>query len=95
MGENYTVFVHREPDLIKGRVRIVVRPGLLQRVEANKWKMTWSSKEWLFTDQQVHLLSLGGTIDTTSYGRLSISTRPGTGAMLSALAEKLALRKAS
>lgn len=68
----YNVFVHRAQDSAVKRRRLVILPAELSRVETNKWRLVWSDKQWLFTDQDVRLLIVGGSIPTTEHGRLTL-----------------------
>ena len=75
MQPSFNVFVHKEPEVPTKRERYVVRPGVLKLVDSNKWELLWGNRSWFFTDQDVRLFAAGGTVLTSSYGRVSLSLK--------------------
>lgn len=86
----YNVFIHQVPKAAKKILNVLA--GTLEKKE-DKWELVWGNRKHLLTDEDVHLLTLGGTINTKGTGRLSISTEPAIGGSLTALLNSLIYSK--
>jgi hypothetical protein len=77
MVDRFDVFIHLNPDNYEVTVR-----GKLAKLQNNKWELSWDfSHKWPLTDEQVLLLTAGGTIKIGT-DWLVISMVPNTGGIL-------------
>lgn len=86
----YNVFIHQVPKMVKKTLNVF--SGTLEKKE-DRWELVWGNRKHILTNEDVHLLTLGGTVNIKNMGRLSISTEPAIGGSLTALLNSLIYSK--